>query len=281
MFHLLVAYHGWPEGGGSISTGRIYINTNEELGKLFLNKDGQLDAAKVSRVPALLMTEIGGDGPQLARVVHITSVVQGQKETSIQYVAESGIKPIPNEDIENYAPQLGISRGVLTHTHWEVKEADLFKILLINQQKEQPTSSVFSLEALHQPKPRLVSIMMPFAAEFDPVYAVIQSAVKSIWLEPMRADNFWEHDHVIQDIVNLIARARVVICDLSSRNPNVFYEAGIAHTLGKEVILIAQSQDDVPFDLRHIRYIKYLNNEQGLALLSESTASRIQTVIRK
>ena len=281
MFHLLVAYHGWPEGGGSISTGRIYINTNEELGKLFLNKDGQLDAAKVSRVPALLMTEIGGDGPQLARVVHITSVVQGQKETSIQYVAESGIKPIPNEDIENYAPQLGISRNLLTHTHWEVKEADLFKILLINKQKAQPTSSVFSLEAIHQPKPRLVSIMMPFAAEFDPVYAVIQSAVKSIGLEPMRADNFWEHDHVIQDIVNLIARARVVICDLSSRNPNVFYEAGIAHTLGKEVILIAQSQDDVPFDLRHIRYIKYLNNEQGLALLSESTASRIQTVIRK
>lgn len=281
MFHLLVAYHGWPEGGGSISTGRIYINTNEELGKFFLNKNGQLDAAKVSRVPALLMTEIGGDGPQLARVVHITSVVQGSTETSIQYVAESGIKPIPNEDIENYAPQLGISRNLLTHTHWEVKEADLFKVLLMNQQKAQPTSSVFSLEAIHQPKPRLVSIMMPFAAEFDPVYAVIQSAVKSIGLEPMRADNFWEHDHVIQDIVNLIARARVVICDLSSRNPNVFYEAGIAHTIGKEVILIAQSQDDVPFDLRHLRYIKYLNNEQGLASLSESIASRIQTVIRK
>lgn len=281
MFHLLVAYHGWPEGGGSISTGRIYINTNEELGKFFLNKDGQLDASKVSRVPALLMTEIGGDGPQLARVVHITSVVQGSKETSIQYVAESGIKPILNEDIENYAPQLGISRGEFTHTHWEVKEADLFKVLLMNQQKAQPTSSIFSLEAIHQPQPSLVSIMMPFAAEFDPVYAVIQSAVKSLGLEPMRADNFWEHHYVIQDIVNLIARARVVICDLSSRNPNVFYEAGIAHTLGKEVILIAQSQDDVPFDLSHIRYVKYLNNEQGLTSLSESIASRIQTVIRK
>lgn len=207
MFHLLVAYHGWPEGGGSISTGRIYINTNEELGKFFLNKDGQLDASKVSRVPALLMTEIGGDGPQLARVVHITSVVQGSKETSIQYVAESGIKPILNEDIENYAPQLGISRGEFTHTHWEVKEADLFKVLLMNQQKAQPTSSIFSLEAIHQPQPSLVSIMMPFAAEFDPVYAVIQSAVKSLGLEPMRADNFWEHHYVIQDIVNLIARA--------------------------------------------------------------------------
>lgn len=279
MFHLLVAYGGWPEGGGSISTGRIYIKPNEEPGKFFLNESGRLDAAKVSRIPALLMTEIGGDGPQLARVVHITSVVQGPTETSIQYVAESGIKPISNEDIENYAPQLGISRGVLTHTHWEVKQADLFKVLLMNQQKAQPTSSVFSLEAIHQPQPSLVSVMMPFAAEFDPVYAAIQSAVKSLGLKPMRADNFWEHHYVIQDIVNLIARARVVICDLSSRNPNVFYEAGIAHALGKEVILIAQSQDDVPFDLRHIRYVKYLNNEQGLASLSESIESRIQTVI--
>lgn len=121
--------------------------------------------------------------------------------------------------------------------------------------------------------------MMPFAAEYDPVYTAIQSAVSSIGLEPMRADNFWEHHYVIQDIVNLIARARVVICDLSNRNPNVFYEAGIAHALGKEVILIAQSEDDVPFDLRHLRYVKYLNNAQGLTSLSKAIASRIQTVV--
>lgn len=281
MFHLLVAHSGWPEGGGSISNSRIYIQPTEEPGKLFLNEGGRLDAAKVSSAPALLMTEIGGDGPQLARVVHIISVVQGPTETSIQYVAENGIKPIPNEYIESYAPQLGISRGVLTHTHWEVKEADLFKVLLMNQQKVQPTSPVFSLEAIHQPQSSLVSVMMPFAAEFDPVYAAIQSAVKSLSLKPMRADNFWEHHYVIQDIVNLIVRARVVICDLSSRNPNVFYEAGIAHALGKEVILITQSQDDVPFDLGHIRYIKYLNNTQGLGSLAEAIASRIQAVISR
>ena len=279
MFHLLVAYSGWPDGGGSISNRRIYIKSDEESGQLVLNEGARLDATKVSRYPALLMTEVGGDGPQLARVVYITSVVQGPTETAIQYVAENGIKPIPNEDIESFASQLGISRNALTHTHWEVKQADLFKFLLMNQQKAQPASQVFSLEAIHQPQPSLVSIMMPFAAEFDPVYAAIQSAANSLGLKPMRADNFWEHHYVIQDIVNLIARARVVICDLSSRNPNVFYEAGIAHALGKEVILIAQFPDDVPFDLRHIRYVKYLNNAQGLSVLSDAIASRIQTVI--
>lgn len=279
MFHLLVAYRGWPEGGGSISNSRIYIKKNEEPGNFFLSEGGRLDAAKISQVPALFMTEIDGDGPQLARVGHITSVVQGPSETSIQYVAESGIKPIPNEDIRRYAPQLGISRGMLIHTHWAVAQADLFKVLLMNQQKSQPASPVFNLDALHQPQQSLVSVMMPFAAEFDPVYAAIQAAVNSLGLEPMRADNFWEHHYVIQDIVNLIARAQVVVCDLSNRNPNVFYEAGIAHALGKEVILIAQSQDDVPFDLRHLRYVKYLNNAQGLTSLSKAIASRIQTIM--
>jgi hypothetical protein len=80
----------------------------------------------------------------------------------------------------------------------------------------------------------------------------------------MRADDFWEHQAVIQDIVNLIARSRIVICDCSGRNPNVFYEAGIAHTLGKEVILITQNENDIPFDLRHLRYIRYLKNQKLL-----------------
>jgi hypothetical protein len=95
----------------------------------------------------------------------------------------------------------------------------------------------------------------------------------------MRADDFWEHQFVIQDIVNLISRARIVICDCSGRNPNVFYEIGIAHSLGKEVILVAQSEADVPFDLRHIRYVKYLNNNEGLSALSDAVQSRIRTIV--
>ena len=70
-----------------------------------------------------------------------------------------------------------------------------------------------------------------------------------------------------------------MICDCSGRNPNVFYEAGIAHTLGREVILIAQSDHDIPFDLRHLRYVRYLNNDQGRAELSAALLARIQTII--
>ena len=59
----------------------------------------------------------------------------------------------------------------------------------------------------------------------------------------------------MHDILELISTSKVIICDLSGKNPNVFYEAGIAHTLGKEVILITQHESDVPFDLRPLRYI--------------------------
>jgi hypothetical protein len=43
-----------------------------------------------------------------------------------------------------------------------------------------------------------------------------------------------------------IDRSKAVICDCPNRNSNVFYEIGIAHTLGREVILITQIDADIP-----------------------------------
>lgn len=76
----------------------------------------------------------------------------------------------------------------------------------------------------------------------------------------------------------MICKSSVVICDLTGKNANVFYEAGIAHSLGKDVILITQSADDVPFDLRHLRYIQYLNNGEGLQQLTAKVTDRLETL---
>lgn len=65
-----------------------------------------------------------------------------------------------------------------------------------------------------------------------------------------------------------------MVCDFSGKNPNVFYEAGIAHTLGKHVVPITQSASDIPFDLQHHRYLKYLNNDEGRSNLVEGLTSR-------
>ncbi|MBL4598442.1 MAG: hypothetical protein JKX93_05675 [Rhizobiaceae bacterium] len=121
--------------------------------------------------------------------------------------------------------------------------------------------------------------MMPFLASFDSVYQSIQQASANVGLSCRRADNIWENPAVIQDVVSLIDQSRVVVCDCTGRNPNVFYEAGIAHTLGREVILITQSEEDVPFDLRHLRYVRYLDNDQGRIELTTALQSRMQTIV--
>jgi len=65
---------------------------------------------------------------------------------------------------------------------------------------------------------------------------------------------------------------------LYEKNANVFYELGVAHALGKEVILIAQHESDVPFDIVHHRYIVYHNNAEGLEKLSGIIAARVNTL---
>ena len=277
MFHLLVSYQGWPDTGGTISKGRVYIRPDNEIGKLFYT-NGQLDGTKLKEYPALLVTETGGKGPQFARVAYITNITIGHSEVSIQYAIENSIAPISNTELEGHSVELGLGRFGLSHTCWTVHDIDLYKLLLQNQQKRAISPKVFSLEAAYAQDENLVSVMMPFSAEFNPVYATLQECATSIGLSCVRADDIWEHHAIIQDIVNIIARAKVVICDCTGKNPNVFYEAGIAHAIGKEVILITQSEHDIPFDLRHLRYLSYLPNSQGLADLSASLQSKLRSV---
>jgi hypothetical protein len=125
-------------------------------------------------------------------------------------------------------------------------------------------------------EPTLVSAMMPFQPAFDPVYATLQRTSEAVGLRCRRADDIWENPAVVQDVVSLIDRSRIVICDCTGRNANVFYETGIAHALGREVILITQSHADIPFDLRHLRYVHYLNNGEGLEELSTLLRPRLE-----
>jgi hypothetical protein len=123
---------------------------------------------------------------------------------------------------------------------------------------------------------KLVSVMMPFEASLEPVYDSIKEAASGVGLNCQRADDIWEHSTVIQDIFALIYRSQIVVCDFSDKNPNVFYEAGIAHTLGKHVVPITQFPQDIPLDLSHHRYLKYLNNSEGREQLKQGLISRFR-----
>ncbi|SDW29541.1 hypothetical protein [Nitrosomonas communis] len=135
MFHLLVANEEWPDSGGSLLNSRIYIHPDDELGRSFFTNDGKLNITEVGRFPALLVTETGGNGTQYTKVAHITKIHQGSSTTTIHYIIDSSIPSISNKELEGYVTQIGISRNNLHHTHWRICDADLFKILLLNNQK--------------------------------------------------------------------------------------------------------------------------------------------------
>ena len=140
--------------------------------------------------------------------------------------------------------------------------------------------NIFTLPA-DNVEPNLVSVMMPFSPSLNSVYGSIKLAAQQQGFDCSRADDIWDHSTVIQDIFSLIFRSFIVVCDFTGKNPNVFYEAGIAHTLGKHVIPITQSEQDIPFDLQHHRYIKYLNNSEGLGELQKALSSRFSTLNTK
>ena len=98
-------------------------------------------------------------------------------------------------------------------------------------------------------------VIMPFGEEFAAIYEdVIVPSIRSVNLHPFRADDiFSKVGPVISGIWGAIRDARIVIADLSGRNPNVFYELGLAHGIGRKVLLLSQDIDDVPFDLSHLR----------------------------
>lgn len=126
-----------------------------------------------------------------------------------------------------------------------------------------------------------VSVMMPFKPEYYEVYEKIKEACSNVGLECHRADDFWNNGILIQDIFELIYCSSFVIVDFSGKNSNVFYEAGIAHTLGKDVISLTQDIEDIPFDLKHHRHIVYGNNKEELENLKTKLENRLQNLKNK
>jgi hypothetical protein len=117
-------------------------------------------------------------------------------------------------------------------------------------------------------------ILMPFATAFRDVYNAIRLAISDADLTPKRADDEFLTRASLERILRGILEAEVVIADMTGRNPNVFYEVGIAHATKENVVLLAQSiKDDVPFDVQHIDHLEYVATREGLKRLrSQLTA---------
>lgn len=108
-------------------------------------------------------------------------------------------------------------------------------------------------------KPKtFVFVLMPFNEVFNDTYELgIKSACKEAGAYCERVDEQIFVENILERVYNQIAKADVIVAEMSGRNPNVFYETGYAHALNKRVILLTQDAEDIPFDLKHYPHIIY------------------------
>ena len=278
MYHLLVSYDGWSKSNGSIDLSRAFEYTEDRL-RQFFRSNGAFNIAQISQFPALFASESGGSGEQLARVGYINHITTTGREINLRYLIDLSVPALSNEKLKQLSFDLGIQPHELSRTHWAIKDVDLFKVLYENHLENIFSPKIFSIESARQVEGDLMSVMMPFSPEFDDVYKAIRQTASAVSIRCLRVKDIWEENIIIQDIVSLICRSKIVICDCTDRNPNVFYEAGIAHVLGKDVIIIAQNERDIPFNIGHLRYLKYLDNNEGRERLTAELLDRVSTIL--
>lgn len=126
-------------------------------------------------------------------------------------------------------------------------------------------------------------VLMPFEEEND-MQIVYKDHVKSVVenkcaLRCERADDIYGVSGIMQSVWESINKAKIIVADLTNRNPNVFYELGIAHTLGKPVVMITQSMDYVPFDLRHLKCIVYEYKPKSIKKFETALEKTISSVL--
>lgn len=263
MYHLLIAGQGWGKTRDRLPISRVFEYTAEEIATAF-QPQGKFEIAKISSIPAIFTSEIVGSETARAHVGTIRKVQASGKDVVIDYHLDTRISTLTNRDLKEMSSDLGIEDFEFYRTHWAVKDVDLYKVLFEHQLTRTPEPKVLRIGDDWTIDPNLMSVMMPFDRSFDGVFATLKRTAKKFrGLNCLRADDIWDDPAVIQDVFSLIYRSIVVICDCTGRNPNVFYEAGIAHTLGRNVILITQSKEDVPFDLQHLRYVRYTNDRKA------------------
>ncbi|CQR76116.1 hypothetical protein [Enterobacter hormaechei] len=108
-------------------------------------------------------------------------------------------------------------------------------------------------------------VIMPIAdhpdytpGHFTRVYEhLIKPACEAAGFKERRADDPKASHMIMFDILKNIVECDMAICDLSSKNANVFYELGLRQAFNKKTILITDGLTNTPFDISGFRYVKY------------------------
>lgn len=112
-----------------------------------------------------------------------------------------------------------------------------------------------------EPDKKLVFVLTPFIDVESNTYAAIQDVCNTVGLSCKRGDEVYRNNDILSHILREIIRSRVVIVNINGRNPNVFYELGICHAIGKNVIIISSLKDEIPFDVMSKSIVLYKDIE--------------------
>lgn len=104
---------------------------------------------------------------------------------------------------------------------------------------------------------KLVFVLTPFNDQFDQPYEAVRAACDDLGLTCVRGDEQLIEGDLLPHIIRTMATARTVIANIDGRNPNVFYELGLAHSMGKPTIIMTSSISEVPFDLRSKKLVAW------------------------
>lgn len=179
MFHLIVKYDGWAPSRDSLPRERVFEYTDDAIVQQF-EPGGTLNTERITALPALFVSETRGTGDQRARVGSISRVQVSARDVNLEYSFDEGIPPIANSTLEKLSRELDIDSFEFSRTHWAIKDADLFKVLLRNQEGTIPSPKVFKLDRLEGVDESLLSVIMPFDPRFDGVYATIQATAEAL-----------------------------------------------------------------------------------------------------
>ena len=120
-------------------------------------------------------------------------------------------------------------------------------------------------------------IITPIGSDTDPIRrhieGIFEAAIRPALEHKYKliiAHKIYEPGSITKQVISEIYNAELIIANLTNRNPNVMYELAFRHSLGKPVIMIAESGTSLPSDIIIERTIFYQNDAQGVIELKRA-----------
>lgn len=137
---------------------------------------------------------------------------------------------------------------------------------------------LYDIKIIRQ-KPK-VFVVMQFSKEYDELYEeVIRPISEKFGYECIRADEYYTGTPILSDIIASIKESNAIIAEITPDNPNVFYEIGYSHAIGKPTILLCdKKREKLPFDLSGFRTLFYDNTISGKKKVENSLIKYLENL---